>query len=143
MHKNNTKIHVIVFFERENLYIIKEMYSALVYTGNYFRDKSHFESSFDRFDLRQCYSNEVIWYLPKQLTKFLTQTKTSRFNECYENLNFSDRLYYHSSSDDRRNFRSNQQQLELTKIVRIDQNCGNSKIVIFIDSAPTTFEDNF
>ncbi len=42
-----------------------------------------------------------------------------------------------SSNHNRRNFIANQHKIELTKIVKIDQNCRNSEIVIFIDLSET------
>jgi hypothetical protein len=40
-------------------------------------------------------------------------------------------------SYNRRNFIANQHEIELTKIVKIDQNCRNSEIMIFIDLSET------
>jgi len=80
--KRDTEIHIINYHKRNEFFIIKEISSALVYTGNYFNDESEFESAFDEFDLRECISDDVVLYLPKQLIHFLAQTKTSRFIEC-------------------------------------------------------------
>ncbi len=77
--KRETEIHLIKFFEREQYYVIKEMSSALVYSGNYFNNESIFDSSFNKFDLRQCISGDIVSYLPKQLMQFLEETKNSKF----------------------------------------------------------------
>ena len=80
----------------------------------------------------------MIWYLPKQLTKFLTQTKTSRFIECYKKLeNYSKEVALHSGGD-KRQFINSKQELELTKIVKINQICQKSELSIFICSSPTS-----
>jgi hypothetical protein len=135
--KFDTEIHIINFFERNNLFIIKEISNALVYTGKYLLENElQFESAFDPFELRQCVTNNTIWYLPKQLIHFLTQTKTSRFNECDKILrNISDKFKYHHGSFNRKTFRKTQKEVDLTRITKIDQNCGKSDLVIFISSS--------
>jgi hypothetical protein len=118
---------------------MKDLFSASVYSGNFYRKESHFESAFDKFELRQCISDNIIWYLPKELTKFLTQTKTSRFIECYKKLqNYSkDYRVFHSGSD-HRNFKHSKEELELTKVVKINQICQKSELSVFIHSSPTS-----
>ncbi|HEY6435040.1 MAG TPA: hypothetical protein VIY47_00495, partial [Ignavibacteriaceae bacterium] len=141
--KSDTTIHIIKIFKRDNFYIVKELPNALVYTGKYFRNESQFESAFDLFDLRQCVSDDIVWYLPKQLTKFLMQTKNSRFIECDKKLvEYSKVKVSHSGSDERR-FKHNKQELELTKIVKINQICQKSELSIFIHSSATTEGNNF
>jgi hypothetical protein len=137
--KSYTEIHIIKFFTRNDFYVIKEISNASVFTGSYrhFANESQFESAFDIFDLEKCISDNIIWYLPKQLIQFLNQTKTSRFIECDKKLtNYSKELEHHSGSD-RRNFKHNKLEIELTKIVKIDQNCQKSKLTIFIHSSST------
>jgi hypothetical protein len=80
--KRDTEIHIINYRKRNEFFIIKEISTAMVYTGNYFNNESEFESAFDEFDLRECISNDIVLYLPEQLIHFLAQTKTSRFIEC-------------------------------------------------------------
>jgi len=131
--KSYTEIHIIKFFTRNDFYVIKEISNASVFTGSYrhFASQSQFESAFDVFELEKCISGNIIWYLPKQLIQFLNQTKTSRFIECDKKLtNYSKEL-----SSDRRNFKHSKQELELTKIVKIDQNCEKSELSILIHSA--------
>ncbi len=43
------------------------MTNALIYSGNYFTNESHFESAFNSLDLRECLSNDILLHLPKQL----------------------------------------------------------------------------
>ncbi len=136
--KSYTEIHIIKFFTRNDFYVIKEIFNASVFTGSYrhFASESQFESAFDVFELEKCISGNIIWYLPKQLIQFLNQTKTSRFIECDKKLtNYSKEL-----SSDRRNFKHSKQELELTKIVKIDQNCENSELSILIHSAVYYFD---
>jgi hypothetical protein len=73
------------------------------------------------------------------LTKFLTQTKTSRFIEyCKKLQNYSkDRRVFHSGSDHRK-FIHNKEELEITKVVKINQICQKSELSIFIHSSPTS-----
>ncbi len=104
--KNAAEIHVIKFFKRNDFYVIKEMSSALVYTGNYFNNESQFESAFDSFDLRKRVSDNIVWYLPKQFICFLAQTKTSRFIECYKYLAKFYRKYYSDLSFISNDFRN-------------------------------------
>ncbi len=132
--KNETKIHIIKFLKRNDFYVIKEIPSALVYTGNYLINGSNFESAFDVFELRQCITNDVIWYLPKQLIHFLIQTKISRFIECDKLVNHS-QISHHRGSFNHRTFRKSQKEIKLTKLVRIDQNCGSSLVAIFVHSS--------
>jgi hypothetical protein len=80
--KRDTEIHMINYRKRNEFFIIKEISIAMVYTGNYFNSETEFESAFDEFDLRECISDDIVLYLPKQLIHFLAQTKTSRFIEC-------------------------------------------------------------
>jgi hypothetical protein len=64
------------------------MFSALVYTGNYFNNEyePEFEPAFNEFDLRECISDDFLLYLLKKLIQFLAQTKTSRFIECNKDM---------------------------------------------------------
>jgi hypothetical protein len=122
---------------------MKELPNALVYTGRYFRNESEFESAFDLFDLRQCVSDDIVWYLPKQLMKFLIQTKNSRFIECDKKLaEYSKVKIYHSGSDERK-FKHSKQELELTKIVKINQICQKSKLSIFIHTSAISYGMKF
>jgi hypothetical protein len=120
---------------------MKELFSASVYSGNFYRKyrkESHFESAFDKFELRQCISDNIIWYIPKELTKFLTQTKTSRFIECYKKLDkYSKETVFHSGSDHRK-FIHSKEELELTKVIKINQICQKSELSVFIHSSPTS-----
>ena len=50
--KSDTKIQMIRIFERNDFYIMKELSNALVYSGNFFRNDSHFESAFDKFEFK-------------------------------------------------------------------------------------------
>jgi hypothetical protein len=56
-------------------------------------NESDFESTFDVFELRQYFTNDIKWYLPKQLLHFLIQTKISRFIECDKLVNYSQISY--------------------------------------------------
>jgi hypothetical protein len=47
------------------------------------------------------------------------------------------------SDSDERKFKHNKQELELTKIVKINQICQKSELSIFIHSCPTTERKNF
>jgi hypothetical protein len=70
----------------------------------------------------------------------LSQTKISRYLECNKNLaNYSKKLNYHSKSS-KRNFKHNKQELELTKIAKIDQNCEKSELSILIHSSVYNFD---
>jgi hypothetical protein len=136
--KSDSTIHIIRLFERNDFYIMKELSNASVYSGNYLRKGFHFESAFDKFKLRQCISDSIICYLPKQLTKFLTQTKTSRFIECYKKFdNYSKETVFHSGSDHRK-FIHSKEELELTKVVKFNQICQKSELSVFIHSSPTS-----
>jgi hypothetical protein len=84
--KSNTEIHIIKFFKKNNFYIIKEFSNASIYAGKVSKKISKFESAFDKFELKKCISDDIVCYLPKQLTQFLSQTKISRFLECNKNL---------------------------------------------------------
>jgi hypothetical protein len=138
--KSNTEIHIIKFFKKNNFYIIKELSNASIYTGKVSEKVSKFESAFDKFELKKCISDDIICYLPKQLTQFLSQSKISRFLECNKNLaNYSQKMTYHKPNIIR-NFKQTKQELELTKIVKIDQNCENSELSIFIPSAAYYFD---
>jgi hypothetical protein len=114
--KSDTKIHIIRIFYRNDFYIMKKLSSTSVDSGNYFRDESHFESAFDEFELRQCISDNIMWYFPKQLIKILTQTKNSRFIE------YDKKLANYSIGSDRRKFKHSKEELELTTVVKINQN---------------------
>ncbi len=135
--KIDTKIHIIRIFERNDLYIMKELSSASVYSGNYFRDESHFESAFDKFELRQCIADDIMWYFPKQLIKFLTQTKNSRFIDCDK------KLTNYSIGSDRRKFKHSKEELELTKFVKINQICQKSELSIFMFSSLVNSVESF
>ncbi len=138
--KSNTEIHIIKFFKKNNFYIIKELSNASIYTGKVSKKVSKFESTFDKFELKKCIFDDIICYLPKQLTQFLSQTKISRYLECNKNLaKYSKKLNYYSAND-KRNFKHSKQELELTKIVKIDQNCENSELSILINSAVYYFD---
>jgi hypothetical protein len=141
--KSETEIHLIKFFGREEFYFIKEMSSALIYRGNYFSDEKFFESFFNKFDLRQCISGDIEFYLPKQLIQFLEETKNSKFIECYKKLGDYSKKSLKKHSNDERKFRFNKQEINLTKNVIIDQNCGVSEITIFIHSSSTSSGKGF
>ncbi len=133
--KRYTKIHIIKFFKKDNYYIIKEFSNASIYTGKVSKKVSKFESTFDRFELIKCISDDIVCYLPKQLIQFLSQTKISRFLECNKNLrNYYKKMRYDLANDNRY-FKHTKQELELTKIVKIDQNCEKSELSILIHSA--------
>jgi hypothetical protein len=131
--KSYTEIHIIKFFKKNNFYIIKEFSNASIYTGKVSKKVSKFESTFDKFDLKKCISDDVICYLPKQLTQFLSQTKISRYLECNKNL-------ANYSKNSKRNFKHSKQELELTKIAKIDQNCEKSELSVLINSAVYYFD---
>jgi beta-1,3-galactosyltransferase 1 len=136
--KGLTEVHIIKFFKKNDFYVIEELPNALVYTGNYFLNQTYFESAFNPFEIRKCISDDIKWYLPKDLIQFLEQTKNSRFIECDKLLaNYSKENVYHSDKN-RRKFKHSTEEIKLTKIVKIDQNCGNSEITIFIHSSPKT-----
>ncbi len=122
-----------MFFKKNNFYIIKEFSNASIYTGKVSKKVSKFESTFDKFDLKKCISDDVICYLPKQLTQFLSQTKISRYLECNKNL-------ANYSKNSKRNFKHSKQELELTKIAKIDQNCEKSELSVLINSAVYYFD---
>ncbi len=84
--KSYTEIHIKMFFKKNNFYIIKEFSNASIYTGKVSKKVSKFESTFDKFDLKKCISDDIVCSLPKQLRQFLSQTKISRFLECNKNL---------------------------------------------------------
>ncbi len=138
--KSYTEIHIIKFFKKNNFYIIKEFSNASIYTGKVSKKFFQFESAFDRFELKKCISDDIVCYLPKQLTQFLSQTKISRFLECNKILAiYSKKVSYYSANGER-NFKHSKQELELTKSVKIDQNCENSKLSILIHSAAYYFD---
>jgi hypothetical protein len=60
--KRNTAFHIINYLKRNDFYIIKEMSSALVYTGNYFNNESEYKSAFDEFDLRERISDDIVLF---------------------------------------------------------------------------------
>jgi hypothetical protein len=138
--KRNTEIHIIKFLKKNNFYIIKELSNASIYTGKVSKNVSNYESAFDKFELKKCISDDIICYLPKQLTQYISQTKISGFLECNKNLaNYSKKMIYHSANG-KRNFKHSKQELDLTKIVKIDQNCENSEVLILIHSAAYYFD---
>ncbi len=138
--KSYTEIHIIKFFKKNNFYIIREFSNASIYTGKVSKKVTKFESTFDKFDLKKCISDGIVCYLPKQLTQYLSQTKISRYLECNKNLaDYSKKLNYHSANG-KRNFKHSKQELELTKIVKIDQNCKKSELSILINSAVYYFD---
>jgi hypothetical protein len=107
------------------------MSNASVYTGNNFFNESEFESAFDAFNLRQCVSDDIIWYLPKLLKKFLIQTEISKSKACEKQL-------MNLWKNNNRKFKHNKQDINLTNFVKIDQNCHKSEILIFIMSNTKT-----
>jgi hypothetical protein len=70
--------------------------------------------------------------------KFLIQTKNSRFIECDKKLAEYSKVKFSYSASDERRFKHNKQELELTKIVKINQICQKSELSIFIHSSATT-----
>jgi hypothetical protein len=82
--KNEAKIHLIIFYRRNNFYWFIELTNSMVYTGDYklHSNETNFVSSFDEFNLTKCNINDIHWYLPNDLTYFMAQTKSSRFIPC-------------------------------------------------------------
>jgi hypothetical protein len=77
------------------------------------------------------------------LIQFLEETKNSKFIECYKKLGDYSKKSLKKHSNDERKFRFNKQEINLTKNVIIDQNCGVSEITIFIHSSSTSSGKGF